>query len=261
MSVTVQRITIFPIKSCDGVEHVSSVVLPSGALAHDRQFALVDSEGRFINAKRTPLIHRLQLQIDPVLRQFQVARRDGTDRLVGQLDQEGASLSDWLSQFFSLEVSIVENGMTGFPDDLDAGGPTIVSTATLETVAGWFEGLNVDEVRRRFRANIEIGGVEPFWEDRLFREDHSPQSFQIGDVVFGGINPCQRCVVPTRDSLHGDLIPAAFSKHFAMKREESLPDWAPRKHFNHFYRLSTNTILLNRGTGIIRQNDQVVLIS
>jgi uncharacterized protein YcbX len=252
------QITIFPMKSCDGVALNASSVLPSGALCHDRRFALVDSEGRFINAKRTPRIHQLRLQVDPWKRKFKVAARDQHEETCGHLDKDGRLLSDWLSDFFSLEVSIIENDETGFPDDIDAPGPTMVSTATLQTVADWFEGMNLDEVRRRFRANIEIGGVEPFWEDNLFGIETTPKRFRIGEIEFSGTNPCQRCIVPSRDSLSGEVTPA-FSKRFALQRQESLPTWATRERFDHFYRLATNTCKIDPSAGMIRVGDKVEL--
>jgi uncharacterized protein len=253
----VTRITIFPVKSCDGISCSQVDVLPSGALRHDRQFALVDATGRFINAKRTALIHQVRLTVDPESRLFTAARRDDGDPISGHLDHDGRQLSDWLSHFFSLEVSLVENVETGFPDDLEASGPTVVSSATLETVASWYPGLTVDNIRCRFRANIEIDGAEPFWEDRLFREDRKPQPFRIGAVTFGGTNPCQRCVVPTRDPWTGDVAPAAFAQVFRQQREKSLPAWAARNRFDHFYRLTTNTQSLQTNTGTIRLGDVV----
>lgn len=277
----VDKITIFPMKSCEAVEQDIATVMQSGALEHDRQFSLVDSDGRVINAKRTPKIQQLRLHVNPWKREYRVSVGDGgvetcghldrngkelsahrpmlgkQPRLCGHLDRNGAELSDWLSDFFSLSVSIIENCETGFPDDLDSPGPTVVSTATLQTVADWFDGLSIDEVRRRFRANIEVGGVEPFWEDQLFHADKTPKPFRIGQVLFGGINPCQRCVVPTRDSQTGELTPLEFSKHFALQREESLPSSSPREKFDHFYRLSTNTRRLDQGTGQIHVGDEI----
>ena len=256
----VVRITIYPMKSCDGLSQNIVQVSPSGALQYDRQFALVDSMGGSINAKRIPLIHRLRLLIDPPRREFRVARRDGGDESCGRLVDDGQQLTDWLSDFFSLDVSFVENDQTGFPDDLNAPGPTVISTATLQTVAGWFTGMTVDEVRLRGRANIEIDGVEPFWEDRLFRGDLQPQPFRIGEVVFGGVNPCQRCVVPTRDSQTGEVTPPSFAQTFGERRERALPTWASREHFNHYYRLSTNTRILDRKNGGIRVGDRVEVL-
>lgn len=58
------RILIYPLKSFDAVSVDEARVLPSGALEHDRQFALVDSAGKFINGKRTPKILSLRTDFD-----------------------------------------------------------------------------------------------------------------------------------------------------------------------------------------------------
>ena len=58
------RIAIYPLKSFDPLPVNEAVVLPNGALQHDRQFALVDPTGKFINAKRTPAVHGLVLELD-----------------------------------------------------------------------------------------------------------------------------------------------------------------------------------------------------
>jgi uncharacterized protein YcbX len=254
---TVARINIFPVKSCDGVSVASTVVLAGGALQHDRQFALIDGKQEFINAKRTAAIHRLKLDVDPARRTFVVSQRGQQDEFRGHLDEQAAQLSDWLTRYFGIDVSIVENTDTGFPDDLGSPGPTIISTATLQTVADWFPGLSIDEVRRRFRANIEVEGVEPFWEDRLYRADQTPQPFHTGSVLFAGTNPCQRCVVPTRHPETGEIRWTAFAHQFARQRAQNLPPWAARERFDHFYRLSTNTKLLDHGSGVISIGDFV----
>ena len=113
-------------------------------------------------------------------------------------------------------------------------------------------------MRLRFRANLEVDGVEPFWEDRLFRTDSTPQPFRIGRVMFEGINPCQRCVVPSRDPSTGDVWPE-FTRRFATLREQHLPEWAARERFNHFYRLTTNTRGAGESGGVIRVGDLIEL--
>jgi len=50
---TLDLITLYPVKSLDGVDVPEAHVLPSGALEHDRRWRLVDMEGRVVNAKRT----------------------------------------------------------------------------------------------------------------------------------------------------------------------------------------------------------------
>ena len=57
---TLDLITLYPVKSLDGVEVEEARVLPSGGLENDRRWRLVDMEGRVVNAKRTPLCHAIR---------------------------------------------------------------------------------------------------------------------------------------------------------------------------------------------------------
>jgi uncharacterized protein YcbX len=174
---------------------------------------------------------------------------------------EQRELGVWLSRTLGIACVCAENVENGFPDDSDAPGPTVISTATLQHVADWFPGLTLDEVRRRFRANVEIGGVEPFWEDRLVGAVGTEVPFRIGDVRWLGAKACQRCVVPSRAAHTGEPT-ASFQKIFAMRREQSLPSWSPRQRFNHFYRLAVNTRLApHQPAGRLRVGAPVELCS
>jgi uncharacterized protein len=115
-------------------------------------------------------------------------------------------------------------------------------------------------VRQRLRANIEIGDVEPFWEDRLSRGDGQPQPFRVGDVTFAGTTVCQRCAVPARDQQTGAVWPA-FQKQFAQQRQASLQPWAAPERFPHYYRATINTCLVNHGGQTISVGDAVELVS
>ena len=252
------RIAIYPLKSFDPMLVEEAVVLPNGALQHDRQFALVDPTGKFVNAKRTPAVHGLALVLDPKRRTLTARHRSESQAVCWNIDQQRDELQRWLSDYFSLDVLLIEEPNGGFPDDTEATGPTIVSVATLLTVAEWFPGLTLDDVRGRFRANLEVEGVEPFWEDRLYRADSTAQPFRIGEVLFEGTNPCQRCVVPTRDPSTGEVWPE-FSRRFAELREQHLPPWAARARFNHFYRLTTNTRGAGSTGGLIRVGNRLEL--
>src|ERR1700737_2579441 len=58
------RMTLYPIKSLDGVVVEHARLLASGALEHDRTFAIRDREGHFVNGKRTPAVHALRSSFD-----------------------------------------------------------------------------------------------------------------------------------------------------------------------------------------------------
>ncbi len=234
------HISIYPFKSLAPVPLFQTTLLAGGALEHDREFAFFTEDGKVLNAKRTPKIHGLRSSFDlssgTLHLQAAAAGQEGRFHL----PDDTQALECWLTHYFDQPVFVRRRSDGGFPDDLNAPGPTVISTATLETVASWFPGLSVESARIRFRANLEIGGVPPFWEDRLFGEADSVVPFEIGSAVFHGVNPCQRCIVPPRGPETGEAIPD-FSNVFRARREETLPAWAVRARFNHFYRLAVNT--------------------
>jgi len=59
---TLDRITVYPVKSLDGVEVAAANVLPTGALEHDRRWHIVDPEGGVVSAKRAPLVHAIRAE-------------------------------------------------------------------------------------------------------------------------------------------------------------------------------------------------------
>ena len=234
------RICLYPIKSLPPVSPPQTILLAGGALRHDREWAFFTEDGKVLNGKRTPKIHGLRSVFDLASGSVCLEAAATGDAGRFHLPGDHAALETWLTRYFGQPVSVGRNIQSGFPDDLNAPGPTIISTGTLEQVASWFPGLSVDGARVRFRANLEIGGVPPFWEDRLFGQPETTVPFQIGGVLFHGVNPCQRCAVPPRDPETGEILPN-FSQVFRAKREETLPSWTVRARFNHFYRLAVNT--------------------
>ncbi|MHC5612514.1 MAG: MOSC domain-containing protein [Nostoc sp.] len=254
------KILLYPVKSLDGLEVKNARVLASGALQHDREFAIIDERGRFVNGKRYAKIHLLRAQFALLNRTISLQIPGGNSQQIFHLDEERQGLEATLSNYFEFAVTLEQNSLMGFPDDTFSLGPTVISTATLAEVASWFPGLSVDEMRRRMRANIEIGGVPAFWEDQLFSEQGDLVSFRVGDMHLFGVNPCQRCIVPTRDSYLGKAYPN-FQKIFATQRQATLPNWVASSAFNHFYRLSVNTQLPPSSAGKVLQiGDEVDIL-
>jgi uncharacterized protein len=254
----VSKLFVYPIKSLPGVPVVHATVISGGALEHDREFALFDPEGNFVNAKRQPKIQRIRASYD--LASMSGALQADPQWAPQTFDlNEIGKLETWFSDFFGFSVTIRRNVQSGFPDDTDSPGPTIISDATLQVVSSWFPQLDPAQTGRRFRANIEISDVPAFWEDGLFGKAEEFIDFQIGEVALVGVNPCQRCAVPSR---HPDTSEALenFQAIFARKREASMPTWAAPERFNHFYRLATNTRIPSTETGKrIRVGDRVSL--
>lgn len=248
-------------KSLDPEPRDGVRVLGNGALAGDRAYAVVDipeetteetteetaADGDYVNGKRTDAVHRLRTSVAfdgdrPTAVTVRTDAADAPARLRGDGERfplpDGGDLSALLSDYFGYPVRLRHDAAGGFPDDTTDPGPTVVSTATIERVAEW-TGVSVESVRRRFRANVEISGTEPFWEDRLYAAD-GPVRFRVGDLELLGTGPCNRCVVPLRDPDTGRETPA-FRARLVAGREAELPDWAPRERFDHFFKLAVNT--------------------
>lgn len=274
---TLDRITIYPVKSFDGVDVPEAVVLPSGAIEHDRRWQLTDLDGRVLNAKRSPVFHAIRAEFDLAARLVTLAIDPLalTARAIPSVERLASLAADtfplvpgpdgpcgWLSEAFATTVLLLERADGGFPDDREAPGPTLVSTASLEEVARWF-GLDLAECRRRFRANLEVGGCDAFWEDTLASPARpnvpslfdlsadlpadpyadlpppEPREFTIGAARFRATNVCRRCVVPSRDSRTG-AVTEHFRDVFELRRGRGMRADVDAGAWGTLYRLGVN---------------------
>jgi uncharacterized protein YcbX len=283
-------IRLHPIKALDPVSVNEARIGPAGGLELDRAWALYSVDGQWVNGKRTPAVHLIRAAYAPDISSVTLSvpgdrRNIPARKFAFPGDAEAAA--EWFSVFFEQQI-IVRYSRDGFPDDTIANGPTIVSTASLEAVCEWFPGMELDEVRRRFRTSLEINvdrsavasnedparvalDIDParvalgdklpaFWEDQLFGEDErSVVRFRIGEVAFEGSNPCARCPVPPRNPFTGVLIPD-FTRRFSDHRRATQPPWSPAARFDHYYRFSTNTRVASPESGkLLRLGDALSL--
>jgi len=265
------NIRLHPIKGLDPVGVPEARIGPNGGLHLDRVWVLFTVDGKWVNGKNNPEIHHIRAEYDAQLSTVvlsvdgHAANSNGTGRaaalkpikLTFPADLERAS--EWFAEYFGRSV-IVRHIPEGAPDDGLAPGPTIVSTASLQSVCDLFPGIELNEARERFRTTLEIDGVPAFWEDQLFGPDENYiVRFKIGEVAFEGSNPCARCPVPPRNPRTGeDLL--GFQKNYSEMRRAQLPLSSPRERFDHFYRMATNTRVASTEQGkLLRVGDVVVL--
>lgn len=255
---TLDSIRIYPVKALDGIEVESTSLTSGGTLARDREFALFDADGEVVNGKRTAAVHDLETAFDPETSEFAVDAPGGDRRRFDLGSESGRTAAErWFGGYFDLDVSLERDRALGYVDRRSMG-PSVISTATIETVAGWFEGLTVESVRRRMRANLEVGGVEAFWEDRFVGPD--APDFAVDGVRFEGVTPCGRCVVPERDPDTGESTPD-FRERFVRKRRDAFPEWADADAFDHFYTLMTITrVPESHREGSLRVGDEVSVV-
>lgn len=240
--VSVSKLRLYPIKSLDGVDVTTSLVLESGALQYDREIAICDVDGRWVNGKRDSRLNLVRAEYDLERREVRLQSPSTfPEWATFGFSEDLKDLTDWFSDYLGMTVFLQRNCVSGFPDDLHSLGPTIISTATLEELDKWFSINDLEETRRRFRTNIELDARVPFWEDRLFASRNNPPLFRIGEAGFYGSGPCKRCIVPTRHSRTGDTT-EEFAKTFASRRKEGLPSWSNKDRFGPlYYRVAINT--------------------
>ena len=123
----VGKITVYPLKSFDGIDLEFSDVLASGALGHDRQLALVDQDGKYFNAKNYADIHQFESQFHKDWYSMVITRPAESAMEFFDLRTDQQRLVEWIQQFQPNVSSIEHNAVSGLPDDRQANGPTIHS--------------------------------------------------------------------------------------------------------------------------------------
>lgn len=252
------KILIFPIKSLNAIALDEVEISVGGALKGDREFALFDQTSKYFNAKRSPKFHTLHTSYDLPARLVSIQHYHAQfEPITFQLDRDRQALASWFSEFLGQPLELRQNTSNGFPDDPEAWGATVIAESSLKAVQSWYGALNLEQIRSRFRTNLEVTQTEAFWEDQLFAKAGEVIPFKIGDVQFLGTNPCQRCPVPTRDPFTGEVYPD-FQKIFSQQRELHLPLNVERSRFNHFYRLALNTqIPLTEAGKVLKLGDPI----
>jgi len=261
---TLSQIAVHPVKALDPVSLDQASITDVGGLAGDRVYAIVDTDGDYVNGKRTATVHRLRADVDLETNRIALGPRDDGPEREFHLDRDRVALERWLSEFFGVEVEleVAQGGSqtdSAVYGDGSKTGPTLISEATLREVASWYDGVGPEEMRLRMRPNLVVEGVPAFWEDRLVAGDG--RQLRIGDVTLEGVDPVPRCVVPTRDPHTGEVTDG-FQETFVERREATVSDWADRSAFEDtlFKLMAVARILEPERDGVLRVGDEVELL-
>lgn len=238
VKIKLSKVFVYPIKALPAVELETVRITEGGALYNDRRWGIVDRKGRMVNGKNNKRLFSLKPTFDLELETVSFLEGENTRETFDLANLSG--LSKYFSKALKQPVFLKENKKQGFPDDITASGPTVVTQASLETVSSWYPDLSLDDIRARFRVNLELSPAPAFWEDGLFKRDRQPKSLQIGDVFIHVSNPCARCSVPIKHPDTGEPY-NNFYETFIAQREQTRPDWLDPACFDHWYRLSLNT--------------------
>lgn len=255
--IRLSKIIVYPIKALPGVEVDSVNITSGGTLENDRRWAIVDEKDCLINGKNNKQVFLLRPSFNLPMNEVSFSHQAGQKVTFKLSDSDG--LSHYLSSQLNRPVRLKEDAQQGFPDDVDASGPTVVSQASLEEVSTWYPGLSLEDIRARFRINLELSPAPAFWEDQLFRHNELAKTVRMGSVAIQGSNPCARCSVPVRHQATGESY-NGFYDTFIQMREQSRPSWTDVHSFDHWYRLSANTRISKSETGKALNKGDVVCL-
>lgn len=259
MNPVISRIRIYPIKSLDPVE-LQEAEVGVHSLRYDRAFAMLTRDGHFMNGKRSGRVNELKAIYDLPNYSATFSSRSGGACHSFHLLNEKSEAEKYLSGFFGEPISLLKNEQGQFMDIPTASSITIVSEASMLSLHEEFSDRTLEDVRLRFRATIELGGVEPYWEENLVGEPGVGMRIQLGDVEMIGVSPRARCNVPPRDPLTG-LTDKSFVKRMMKHRLKTLPENSRLPAYGNLYHLTINTYLSETQRGKwLRVGDELKII-
>lgn len=212
----VSGLTIYPVKSCAGIDQ-SSLTLGAFGPEQDRRWMLVDGAGQFVTQRHLPAMALLQTQLidDGVVLKMgeqslsvpipPVSASRCTVTVWGDtlsaLDA-GDAVSDWLFEVLGLPCKLVY-----MPDDAQRRvEPLYARRGELVSFADGYPLLlisqaSLDELNsrldnpvpmNRFRPNLVVTGCKAHAEDNW-------QRIRVGSIEFDVAKPCARCAIPSID--------------------------------------------------------------
>lgn len=208
----VQELNIYPLKSCQG-QTLKVMSIGSEGPEGDRQWMLVDENGRFLTQRTLPKMATVQvlfndqgLSLGLGKQFFVVPKSQSLKRLIKVKiwdDEVEAALeadlfSQALSHYLGVNCRLVRYTPTSkrrqpevrFADQRPL---LLINTKSLEDLNSKLANpVGLD----RFRANVVFQGTSPYEEDTWLR-------IRIGDVSFSQPKKCSRCKIITIDQKSG----------------------------------------------------------
>ena len=224
----ISGLTIYPVKSLQGIELESAELTPHG-LANDRRFMVVRANGRFVTQRDLSRLALVQTSLDEdgvvlsmdghgcVTVPFLAAGGERIDTKVWgdkcETVDQGEDISSWLTQALesSSRLHLVRMAPDfirpqGQPENLgektsthfaDAAPFLVANESSLEVLNQELEKRGHSPVpMNRFRPNIVVRGLAPFAE-------HAIAELSSENYCLKLCHPCQRCVVTTIDQATG----------------------------------------------------------
>jgi len=217
LKIFLDGITIYPVKSTNGITVESSQVLASGLLG-DRRYMLINTKGHFVTARQEHILTLIQSQYDEgdkvslsftdlnltkktLLLDPKKFDQNYDDTIIWETNVRaqlcGKSYDQWFSNILKKDVRLVYFGKESNrftsrrpeqPVAFADGYPFLITSRA--SLTALVERCPEIVYMEQFRANLIVDGCDAFIED-------SWAKFKIGNVIFETVKPCVRCILTT----------------------------------------------------------------
>ncbi len=222
MTARLAALFVYPVKSAAGIR-CERALLGERGLLHDREWMIVDPQGRFLTQREEPRLALLKTALSDGRLRLSNPQGEGPSLAVdhqGALrevvvwraqcaafdagDEAAGFLSEWLGRPLRLVRFDARRPRLSNPDW--TGGRDVQTLFTDGYPLLVLSQASIDDVSRRagksfeaerFRPNIVLDGVAPFAED-------AAGGFTAGAARFTLTKACTRCVITTVDPARGE---------------------------------------------------------
>jgi uncharacterized protein YcbX len=232
VTARIERLFVYPIKSCAGVELREAVLTETG-LDLDRAWMVVDEAGEFVTQRELPRMALIRPQLklhEVVLRapgmlalhlQIDAVEEPAQVRIWGEAVSAydmGPIAAQWFSDFLGRKLRLVRfdpdhrrlsslkwTGGVEAPNQFSDGFPLlVVSQGSLDLLNEKLAASGQAAVGvERFRPNIVLSGMQAHDEDRVAMFELAGEP----PVRLQPVKPCKRCPIPDIDPATGQSEP------------------------------------------------------
>jgi hypothetical protein len=214
---------VYPVKSCRGIA-VRQARLGERGLDHDREWMIVDADGRFLTQREVPRLalvsvalsaSELELSVPGLAPLAMALDASGPTRsvtvwsdVVHAIDQ-GECAAQWLSTWLGRPARLVRfdpkgyracnpvyTGDTGAHTGFADAYPLLVLSEA--SLADLNARLANPLPMNRFRPNLVLSGIEAYDEDFI-------DQVHVGQIMLKLVKPCTRCRITTTDQSTGEV--------------------------------------------------------
>jgi uncharacterized protein len=221
------EIYIYPIKSLGGISLTNAKVTPLG-LMYDRRWVLIDSQNNCITQRTNPdlalfqpniidkkmavsIKNKPEIQINFGLNEMNLLSKMNINVWEDEVTvfEVNSTVSTWFSKQLGFEVKLVYQPESSIRK---VNSKYSINNQSVTSLSDGFPYLiigqaSLDDLNSRLNERLNINRFRPnlVYTGGLAYEEETWNQFQVGQVKFMGVKPCERCIMTTVSQESGKI--------------------------------------------------------